>query len=154
MLFQNSQSKPALFPPQISPVSPLIIITAVSANGCNSAVTKTGKRGTKDEMTGAKDGDRPLSSDDRVHVRIKRFSQKEAGRKGGGVLENCTQGLTLSDEHTYLAPRKCLIYSIELFQNTRKHSEAPKLMDPFPYAQHKEHLSRSGLAPPSVPQRQ
>ena len=32
-------------------------------------------------MTGAKDGDRPLSSDDRVHVRIKRFSQKEAGRE-------------------------------------------------------------------------
>ena len=42
------------------------------------------ERGTKDEMTGAKDGDRPLSSDDRVHVRIKRFSQKEAGREGAG----------------------------------------------------------------------
>ena len=44
---------------------------------------KERERGTKDEMTGAKDGDRPLSSDDRVHVRtrIKRFSQKEAGRE-------------------------------------------------------------------------
>ena len=66
----------------------MIIITAVSANGCNSAVTKTGKRergGGKNQMTGAKDGDRAPLVDDRVHVRIKKFSQKE-----GGALENCT----------------------------------------------------------------
>ena len=36
-------------------------------------------------MTGAKDGDRAPLVDDRVHVRIKKFSQKE-----GGALENCT----------------------------------------------------------------
>ena len=50
--------------------------------------------------------------------------RKQAGREGG-VLENCTQGLTLSDGHTYLAPRKCLIYSIELFKKHKKAFRGP-----------------------------